>query len=272
MLYHYTNVESLALILSNHTIRFTALNKMDDLQEQETADIKNLGQFVFVSCWTDDSTEQIPMWKMYTEMESGVRISLPKYPFQESENKPEDLSRVTGRPVADKTNGVYFKTLIPIWKMIEGHFSLAGPNQQKDILYKVEYTTDKDKLYPRVYIRNETRQELILSLLGKNKNTGWSFQKEWRYILSFSPIEIDYNDPISSTSKAFQTFEDMVSGIASLPFSHYDLPISNEAFSQMEIMLSPKISAGNRLIVEDLVKKYNPGATIIESIFKDTIA
>lgn len=32
-LYHYTNVETLALILANRTIRFNALNKMDDLQE-----------------------------------------------------------------------------------------------------------------------------------------------------------------------------------------------------------------------------------------------
>ena len=53
-LYHYTNISSLALILSNRTIRFNSLDKMDDLQEQETADIKNLGQFFYVSSWTDD--------------------------------------------------------------------------------------------------------------------------------------------------------------------------------------------------------------------------
>lgn len=53
-LYHYTSVEVLALILKNRTIRFNSLDHMDDLQEQETADIKNAGQFCYISSWTDD--------------------------------------------------------------------------------------------------------------------------------------------------------------------------------------------------------------------------
>ena len=64
MLYQYTNVEALALILSNKTIRFSALNKMDDLQEMQTSDLRIIGRFIFVS-WTNDANEQIPMWKMY---------------------------------------------------------------------------------------------------------------------------------------------------------------------------------------------------------------
>lgn len=34
-LYHYTSLESLALILKNRTIRLNPLDKMDDLQEQK---------------------------------------------------------------------------------------------------------------------------------------------------------------------------------------------------------------------------------------------
>lgn len=71
-LYHYTNIEVLALILSNRTIRFNSLDKMDDLQEKEVADIKNLGQFCYVSSWTDDEKESIPMWNMYSSLDSGV--------------------------------------------------------------------------------------------------------------------------------------------------------------------------------------------------------
>ena len=48
-LYHYTSLESLALILKNRTIRLNPLDKMDDIQEQKTADIENIGKFVFVS-------------------------------------------------------------------------------------------------------------------------------------------------------------------------------------------------------------------------------
>lgn len=61
-LFHYTTVESLSLILKNGTIRFRSLDKMDDLQEKETADVENIGQFCYVSSWTDDKTESIPMY------------------------------------------------------------------------------------------------------------------------------------------------------------------------------------------------------------------
>ena len=47
-LYHYTNIESLALILKNRTIRFNSLDKMDDLQETMTADVENAGRFTYL--------------------------------------------------------------------------------------------------------------------------------------------------------------------------------------------------------------------------------
>ena len=48
-LYHYTSIETLALILSNRTFRLNSLDQMDDLQEKETSDIKNIGQFCYIS-------------------------------------------------------------------------------------------------------------------------------------------------------------------------------------------------------------------------------
>lgn len=47
-LYHYTNIETLALILKNRTIRFNSLDRMDDLQEQQTADVKILDNFAIL--------------------------------------------------------------------------------------------------------------------------------------------------------------------------------------------------------------------------------
>jgi hypothetical protein len=60
-LYHYTNIETLALIMKNRTIRFNSLCNLDDLQEQTTQDNQNFGRFIFVSCWTDVKKESIPM-------------------------------------------------------------------------------------------------------------------------------------------------------------------------------------------------------------------
>lgn len=35
-IYHYTNIETLALVLKNKTIRFNRLDRVDDLEEGQT--------------------------------------------------------------------------------------------------------------------------------------------------------------------------------------------------------------------------------------------
>ena len=76
LLYQYTNIEALASILKNRTIR------LDDLQEQMSADLKNAAKFVFISSWTKSQDESISMWKLYTSLKKGVRIGLPFCPFE----------------------------------------------------------------------------------------------------------------------------------------------------------------------------------------------
>lgn len=49
------------------------------------------------------------------------------------------------------------------------------------------------------------------------------------------------------------------------PFPYFDMVISDDAFNEMEIQLSPCISPGNKIIFENLVEKYNCSATIKES-------
>lgn len=81
-LYHYTSLETLALILAHRTLRFNSLQFVDDMEEAEAADLKHFGKFVYVSCWTREENESIPMWKMYTPDMHGVRIQLPQFPFK----------------------------------------------------------------------------------------------------------------------------------------------------------------------------------------------
>lgn len=82
LLYQYTNIEALASILKNHTIRFNSLDKMDDLQEKMSDDLEQAAKFVFISSWTKSQKEIIPMWKLYTSLKRGVRIGLPRCPFE----------------------------------------------------------------------------------------------------------------------------------------------------------------------------------------------
>lgn len=57
----------------------------------------------------------------------------------------------------------------------------------------------------------------------------------------------------------------LLHGLEKQPFPFYDLRLDDTVFNQMEITLSPKISAGNRLIVKSFIEKYNPSALISES-------
>ena len=262
-LYHYTNIETLALILKNRTIRFNSLDKMDDLQEQQTSDVKNIGQFCYISSWTDDSTESIPLWNMYASLNLGVRIKLRKNPFKIYNNTADELSKVVKGPVEDNSNGKPFQTLIPLTEMFsKSFFSVQALNKQ--LLCRVEYTDDPEKLYPHILKEDGDRFTLVLGELGKHKNLHWGFQSEWRYILNILPFDI--NQPVEQSLMNFQLVANkMKHGLERQPFPHYDMSISDEAFTDMEITRSPRISGGSRIIVQNLVEKYNPGANIIES-------
>lgn len=47
--------------------------------------------------------------------------------------------------------------------------------------------------------------------------------------------------------------------------SFYDLIISDEAFSSMKLVASPKMTPGNRVILDALVQKYAPGIEVAKS-------
>jgi hypothetical protein len=61
-LYHYTNLETLKLILHNKTFRLSSLNKMDDLEEGDTEDFQKLGRFIYISSWTNNPAESLLLW------------------------------------------------------------------------------------------------------------------------------------------------------------------------------------------------------------------
>ena len=262
-LYHYTNIETLALILKNRTIRFNSLNNMDDLQEQETADLKNIGQFCYISSWTDDESESIPMWNMYASLNLGVRIKLRKNPFKVYNNLASDLSKVLVLPVKDESSGKPLQSIIPLSEMFSKGFFTAQA-MSKELLLKVEYTNDKNKLYPRLLKEDDEHFSIALGKLGKYKNLHWQFQNEWRYILNILPLNL--NQPVENLIHNFQIIANRIRlGLEKQPFPYYDMSISNDAFSEMQITLSPRISAGSRVIVQNLLEKYNPTAELKES-------
>lgn len=261
-LFHYTSIQSLALILKNRTIRFNSLDKVDDLQEKKAADIENVGRYKYVSSWTDDSLESIPMWNMYASLQSGVRIKLPIYPFKKHTNGIEEISKAINMRI-DPNSAESITTYIPLSEMISGKWSspqaFGGPR-----LIHVEYTNDPSKLTPKIVSKQGNSASIQFGMIGQYKNVHWGFQSEWRYILDILPLNL-FDDPAKAEVQMQLLMTKLLVGKPSPGISHYDMVIDDDAFTSMEITMSPKLSAGNRIILQLLVEKYNPAATTLES-------
>lgn len=266
-LYHYTNIESLALILKNRTIRFNSLDNLDDLQENMTADVKNAGQFTYVSCWTDKEKENIALWKQYTEHDTGVRVELPKHPFKKYDTTKyiDVIKRSTNLNVI--SNDELF-TIIDCDDMMKKEYCTFSIGEIPII--PIKYTENEDELVPKLSEYQGDRIKIFMSRIGICKDKGWEFQNEWRYRIQFYPVNL--LEGIKENCKKFdQVFCDLVRGILKQPFKYYDFTIDDNAFKQMKITLSPTITAGNEELIRCFVERYNPEAVIFDSKFRGLI-
>lgn len=260
-LYHYTNVDVLALILKHRTLRLNSLTNMDDRQEQASKDNQNFGRFVFVSSWTDSEREEIPMWKMYTPPHCGVRIRMKVNPFKLY-------------PGFENTMGV-----LPLLEPLNQDYFLSN-NRVDKILTRVTYTDDNDLLVPQVIFNDTDNQRVHVNLdkVGIYKNTYWKFQREWRYRLCFYPFSLGkaINQSFSKTQQGMPKeintlIQNMIDGTSSMPFTYYDLQLADDAFDNMEITLSPDISESSKIFVHLLLEKYAPNCRVRESKLKDLL-
>ena len=263
-LYRYTSIESLALMLKSKAVRLNPLDKMDDLQEQKTSDVENLGKFVFISSWTEDDTESIPMWRMYTNPQSGVRIKMRKNPFVWHGTAAKDIIETLRMPAGEESISTErINTFLDFSKlMANGYFSPQAWGGE--ILERVTYTDDIERLEPSVAHTSKDGIRIEVGKMGKYKSSYWAFQKEWRYIMTFLPL--DFKCGVETMAEKFtSTVNNLMNGIESPPFRFYNLDIAPERFKEMEITLSPQMTDGNRILLEALVEKYNSSAIIWES-------
>ena len=242
-LYHYTNLASLALILKNRTVRFNSLINMDDAEEVKTKNSAYLGKYCYISSWTDCAEESIPFWGLYTQQMSGVRIKMRKCPFNKS---------IVSLPYYD--NGNPFETYIPKPLITRNDIYLYPTIP---FLREVVYTTNDDLINPSPITLLERNPNGTYNIqgnfndVGGHKRDSWRFQSEWRYSIIVFPR--GNNGELNIHLEA---------NISDMPFDHYDFTISDEAFSDIEITTGPKMSVGDKILLESLVKEYCPSAII----------
>lgn len=269
-LYHYTTIDTLALILKNKTLRFNRLDHVDDLEENVISNGVKLGKYTFVSCWTKSEDESIPLWKMYTDNGVGVRIALDMDMFHVYEYK--GVVNFNGMPFM--TNDIYNKTITPLEDFFNSN-NLLLPVACHEIAYifkDVEYVNDVIESYDKIvrivqHPNNIEERGINIKKLGKYKQQRWAFEKESRFVLCILP-----GGKIQKPSLYPQFFNDLLfnslfNGIEPT-IDNYDMKLKDGVFDNMEVLLSPNISESKKVIVESLIHKYAPNATIKESRLK----
>ena len=173
MIYQYTKLEVLALILKNKTIRFNNLCNLDDPLEKylSVPNIsnnriehirKNYGEYCLVSCWTENPEESIPMWDMYGDRKCGVRIGLP---FKDN---VEELFE----PIPVSTSDINTKQR----KIVKPR--LIYP-QYVEIVYNRFIDEDSDSIIEE---NDSDNRDIWFEELGKYKIRDWSFQNEKGFV------------------------------------------------------------------------------------------
>lgn len=278
-IYHYTSIETLALILKNKTIRFNRLdNNLDDLEEgQISSNGVKLGNYGFVSCWTEERNESIPLWKLYTNNGIGVRIALEQDMFKDY------LYSGTveiGDIKFDSDFSGYNRTKTPIEDLFNPNyivFTILSDQYDHPSFYKtIEYVDDidektkdsvrlspkDDKNYQRITIRHHD--------IGLYKKKHWEFEKETRFFLFIIPgkkmtMEKEFNKVWEQWLYNVWT-KNIKNSISS-----YYMHLKEDIFDDMEIVLSPSCSEADKIIVSSLCKQYAPKAKILNSSLQDLV-
>lgn len=261
-LYHYTSIENLALILKNKTIRFSRLDCVDDVEESTVyEDMVPMGKYTFVSCWTDNEEESIPLWNLYTPGMKGVRIKMKSSDiFFKYKHKPGVYNTSAGSLTISNKELETFFTLEEQFN--DTYTILFQGIDSKEFIRRVEYSKDyKSRLRSAINYTYDTGKPFLNILthdVGKFKNEHWAFQEEIRFSLTIVPTWRNAENNNLNIIEAIQL------GIE-LPFNYYDLKMDDTGFSNMEITLGPHCSYSDEIIIESLLKNLNPTAKINKS-------
>lgn len=247
-LYHYTSINTLGFILMNRSFRFNSLKNMDDYDEVKIHNM-DLGQYCYVSCWTDEEEESIPMWKMYSDNLRGIRIRLPIFPF---ETYRKDSETYIINPHNIINDSYYY------WKPYEETFL-------RPVTYKSINELENIK-NGEMANKNLNYFGYDAYLPGEYKNNFWCFQREWRYRILIIPTK----ERVECIDFANIDYE-YLKYLPEPPFTNMELKIKDEMFEKMEITLGPKVNDSDKMMVRLMLEKYNPNIILKESVLAKRI-
>ena len=247
-IYHYTSTETLALILKNKTLRFNNAKFVDDPNEAITKDYVSMQDYVFISCWSNEAIESIPLWKIYGNNCHGVRLeSDTKYIHFEGEETP--------------LNGIY-KVVENVKKEVESDYFINVWQLNKPSInhyFETNYS-DKERIFKKdTSTPTKKSWEYQVDAAFNTKATCWAFEKETRFILLGCSLE---------PSKAKNNWQLVFNNITEkkrISSRFVDLMLFNDFFNNLTITTGPLQNESEKIIVQSLVQKYNQNIKVLDS-------
>lgn len=236
-IYHYTSFEIFKLIIKNKVIRFNSLANVDDAEEGYLIDCASQAKYFFVSCWTKDQKENIPLWKMYVKSSFAVRIGVdPKILI------PKLIKRCL---IKNQTNRNAYVTLMHRTSNLENNFF-------SKVFYEENPYLSQSKNLRGIY------NPEYINKYGLIKNVDWSFQKEVRYIIQAVPIKSVIKRPNSSL---YNSIQESIINNDFTNIEYLDIEYTQEFMENAHFMLGPSTTEENKTEFEDFIYENIPNFT-----------
>lgn len=202
----------------------------------------NPARYFFVSCWTKEAKESIPMWSQYADNMCGVRIGLDEDMF-----------------VTCEINERFRSFFNDVFNPIDGYVKAFINNASLiDVVY-----LQHPELARRKCVRQEGNGIYVDHVhLGQYKSKSWEFQKECRFKLWLLPIDKDSlvkQEPKS----AFEYLSSMIENVNNavfqgiqLPVEHFDVPLQPRVLDRIEVRLGPKTSKDDEERVREILRDF----------------
>lgn len=262
-IHHYTNINTLSLILKHKSIRFNRLDRVDDVTEAEAYGKYELGKFLFVSCWTDSQIESIPLWHIYTDKMRGVRITLDTDWMHYRPLRPDPKWKLIQK--GDLYSPVPFERFFN-----DNYIILPNFFERNKVLKKVHYVAD-----PAIYFDNAV--ELTVHADGKAemkiekvndfatyKQKIWEFQSEMRFVFFILPgIKIPDDGPGNNqyiSALPTHILNSIINGIGP-NIEYFDVDINPDILNNIAVTLGPLCDESDEILVDSLLKKYTSNGT-----------
>lgn len=207
-IYHYTTLDTLYKILDSKALKFSRNDRLNDMLEHSRS--VDAGFNYYVSCFTHDGKESIPLWFMYAQ-KMGVRISINskdiftnRVCFYDGEKKKYFSYEVRGsdgdKPIYENVYEIDGKTIT----ISKPHGTLVTYDDEMLLLSHTQ------KFGGGSYHFSTTNVYQLSAIKG----SAWEYEHETRYFLTT-------NSNCSSIESVFIELEDSVFNEFQIVFSPF---------------------------------------------------